>query len=62
MTDQEIRQQVRKIMYENMISGHADAVHADFHYTRPAAGRYPYQFFWDTCLHIYILVALSITL
>jgi glycogen debranching enzyme len=59
MTEKEIRQRVSKIMYENMISGHADAVLTDFHYTRPSSGRYPFQFFWDTCLHIYVLTALG---
>ena len=30
-----------------------------FHFTRPSPERYPYQFFWDTCFHVFILCVLE---
>ncbi|WP_373060363.1 amylo-alpha-1,6-glucosidase, partial [Zunongwangia sp. H14] len=30
-----------------------------FHFTRPSPGTYPYQFFWDTCFHVFIFCALG---
>lgn len=59
MSDQEIRKKVRELIYENMISGYSKAADQDFHYTKPSPGRYPFQFFWDTCLHVFILSALG---
>lgn len=59
MTDNEIRKKVKEIMYTNMISGYSKAANAHFHYTKPSPGRYPFQFFWDTCLHVFILTALG---
>lgn len=58
MTDQQIFEQTRKVIYENMIKRLRDGK-ASFHYTKPSPERYPYQFFWDTCFHVYILVALG---
>lgn len=58
MTDQEIFESAKKVLYENMIKGHRDG-HTSFHYTKPSPGRYPFQFFWDTCFHVFILSALG---
>lgn len=60
MTDEQIFDKTRAIIYDNMINGQKrlnDRV-INFHYTKPAPGRYPYQFFWDTCFHVFILTAL----
>lgn len=59
MTDNEIRNKVKEIIHANMISGHSKSVDADFHYTKPSPGTYPYQFFWDTCFHVFILNAMG---
>ncbi|MEK6478297.1 hypothetical protein WJR50_12200 [Catalinimonas sp. 4WD22] len=59
MSEEEIRKQVRKVMFDSMVSGYSRSADSDFHFTQPARGRYPYQFFWDTCLHIFILTALD---
>ncbi|MEX2591588.1 MAG: trehalase-like protein [Anditalea sp.] len=58
MTDKEIFESTRKVLYENMIKGHKDG-QLSFHYTKPSPGRYPFQFFWDTCFHVFILSALG---
>ena len=59
MREDELRERVRKLMHENMISGYARAADVHFHYTKPSPGTYPFQFFWDTCLHVFILTALG---
>ncbi|MDF9798397.1 glycogen debranching enzyme [Catalinimonas alkaloidigena] len=59
MGEEEIRERVRKLMHDNMISGYSKSAGSEFHFTQPSPGRYPYQFFWDTCLHIFILSALE---
>lgn len=58
-TDQELFEQVRKLLHDNMISGHCKDKKKSFHYTKPSPGRYPFQFFWDTCFHVFILSALE---
>ncbi len=46
-------------MFENMVAGYSKSTNTHFHYTKPSPGRYPFQFFWDTCLHVFILTALG---
>lgn len=58
MTDYEIREGARKIIFRNMIKGRKKDGRY-FHYTKPSPERYPYQFFWDTCFHVFILAALD---
>ena len=58
MTDYEIREGARKTIFRNMIKGRKKDGRY-FHYTKPSPERYPYQFFWDTCFHVFILAALD---
>ncbi|MBK6264057.1 trehalase-like protein [Marivirga sp. S37H4] len=58
MTEKEIFERTRKLIYENMIKGRSKNG-KKFHYTKPAPERYPFQFFWDTCYHVFILSALG---
>ncbi|WP_237144699.1 amylo-alpha-1,6-glucosidase [Pontibacter pamirensis] len=57
LNDEQIEQQVRKIMYDNMIEGHKRDY--TYHYTRPSPETYPFQYFWDTCFHVCTLTALG---
>lgn len=59
MTDEEIAEKTRKVLYENMIKGVLPGKGIRFHYTKPSQGTYPYQFFWDTCFHVFILASLG---
>ena len=59
MTDKEIFDETKRVIYKNMIKGHLDDGKARFHYTKPSPGTYPFQFFWDTCFHVFILSALG---
>ncbi|MCC9167449.1 hypothetical protein [Pontibacter harenae] len=57
LSDEEIEQQVRKLLYNNKIEGHNGGY--TFHYTKPSPGTYPFQYFWDTCFHALTLTALG---
>lgn len=57
LSDKEIEQRVRRLLYDNMIEGHNGGY--TFHYTKPSPGTYPFQYFWDTCFHVYILTSLG---
>ncbi|RIJ34500.1 trehalase-like protein [Pontibacter oryzae] len=57
MTDAQIEAQVREVLYANMIEGQNGGY--TFHYTKPSPGTYPFQYFWDTCFHVYTLTALE---
>ncbi|WP_224994693.1 amylo-alpha-1,6-glucosidase [Cesiribacter sp. SM1] len=58
-SDQELFDRVRKLLHENMIKGHCRGKEIEFHYTKPSPSRYPFQFFWDTCFHVFIFSALG---
>ena len=58
MTEEEIFDRVHKLMKENMEEGVVKG-NIPFHFTRPSSSRYPYQFFWDTCFHVFIFSALG---
>ena len=56
-SDEEIKARAREVLYKNMISGRKGGFH--YHYTKPSPGTYPFQYFWDTCFHIFTLTALG---
>lgn len=59
MTNQQIFERTRKVVYENMIQGKLKDLNTSFHYTKPSPGTYPFQFFWDTCFHVFILCSIG---
>ncbi|WP_347158983.1 amylo-alpha-1,6-glucosidase [Pontibacter chitinilyticus] len=56
-TDAQIKELVRELLYKNMISGRKAGF--NYHYTKPSPSTYPFQYFWDTCFHIFILTELG---
>ncbi|MFL9845258.1 amylo-alpha-1,6-glucosidase [Flavobacterium rhizosphaerae] len=58
MTDEELYKKVHEIIYKNMCDGTLDNG-MPYHFTKPSPGTYPFQFFWDTCFHVYIFTALG---
>ncbi|MDQ3654392.1 MAG: trehalase-like protein [Chloroflexota bacterium] len=58
-TEEEIRQAVRKMLLANTHEGWSDRFQTEYCYIQPSPGTYPYQYFWDTCLHVFILTALD---
>jgi len=58
-TDDDIRQAVREMLLANTHEGWSRRFGTDYCYIQPSPGTYPYQYFWDTCLHVFILTALG---
>jgi len=59
MNIEKIEEQVKSIMFDDMISGHSKSLGIDYCYTKPAREKYPFQYFWDTCFHIHILLRIG---
>ena len=59
MTDPEIREAVREMLLANTHEGWSRKFKTGFCYIQPSPGTYPYQYFWDTCLHVFILTGLG---
>ena len=59
MTDSDIREAVREMLLANTHEGWSRKFQTEYCYIQPSPGTYPYQYFWDTCLHVFILTALG---
>ena len=59
MSNEEIRKKVKKIMLDNVVRGYSKTFDYHFTYTKPSGKTYPFQYFWDTCIHIFILCGLK---
>ena len=55
----DLKGKVRDIIFSNMIKGYSKNLDMEYCYTKPAEERYPFQYFWDSCFHIYIFLALN---
>ncbi len=58
MTNKQLSQRIHQLLIDNMEKGGGEEK-PKFHFTRPSPGRYPFQFFWDTCFHVFILCSLE---
>ncbi|MDT0676976.1 MGH1-like glycoside hydrolase domain-containing protein [Autumnicola musiva] len=58
MTNKELFEKVNKLLNDNMEKG-GGKNKPFFHFTRPSPGTYPYNFFWDTCFHVFIFCSLG---
>ncbi len=59
MSNDEIREAVREILLANLHEGFSEHFDTPYCYMQPSPTTYPYQYFWDTCLHVFILTALE---
>ena len=59
LNEKQLREKIRKLMFDNMIHGHLKGMDVDYGFTQPSPQRYPFQYFWDTCFHVIILVAIG---
>ncbi|MBC5991899.1 amylo-alpha-1,6-glucosidase [Pontibacter cellulosilyticus] len=57
LSDEELIEQARDLLHRNMISG--ERAGFNYHFTKPSPETYPFQYFWDTCFHVFTLVALG---
>jgi glycogen debranching enzyme len=54
-----LRTNVRALLRRHLKEGYSGLLGQEYCYIRPAPGRYPFQWFWDTCFHIFILLHLG---
>lgn len=59
MTNQQFKDAVRNLMFANMMEGYSSLLDAHYCYVAPSKERYQFQWFWDTCFHVFILCALD---
>ncbi len=59
MTDFDIREAVWDMLIANTHEGWSRKFKTDYCYIQLSPGTYPYQYFWDTCLHVLILTGLG---
>lgn len=59
MDETELRERVRQLMYANLREGYSTFLKEDYCYIQPSPQKYPFQWFWDTFFHVYILCALK---
>lgn len=59
MSDSELIEKVRTLMFDNIKAGLSPYLNAHYCYVMPSPGNYPFQWWWDTCFNIFILCALD---
>lgn len=59
ITHHDVRTRVQAQLSNNLVHGHSDYFGVDYYAIQPSPTTYPYQYFWDTCLHNFILTQLG---
>jgi glycogen debranching enzyme len=59
MTEEALREAVRKLLLANARDGYSRLLGRHYCYVAPSPGTYPYQWFWDTCFHVIMLARLG---
>ena len=59
MKQDELKDRVRAVMLDNVKEGYSSLLGAHYCYVMPSKERYQFQWFWDTCFHVFILCALG---
>jgi hypothetical protein len=59
MKQGELKDRVRAVMLDNVKEGYSALLGAHYCYVMPSKERYQFQWFWDTCFHVFILSALG---
>ena len=59
ISDDEIRKRVRTLMFNNIRARVSPYLKSHYCYVMPSPEKYPFQWFWDTCFHTFILCALG---
>jgi len=54
-SEAKLKQRVKSILLANREKGYSRLAKTSFDFIKPAAKRYPFQYFWDTCLHVLML-------
>jgi glycogen debranching enzyme len=59
LSKQEIYRQVKALLAANINHGYSEEFQTEYWTIQPSPGTYPFQYFWDTCLHAFILTTLG---
>ena len=59
ISDDEIRKRVRTLMYNNVRARVSPYLKKHYCYVMPSPAKYPFQWWWDSCFHTFILCALD---
>lgn len=59
ISDKEIRARVRTLMYNNLRARVSPYLKKHYCYVMPSPEKYPFQWWWDSCFHTFILCALD---
>src|SRR3954470_8803532 len=59
LTDDELRTQVRHLLEQNTNEGYSVLLDHHYYYVQPSPKKYPFQWFWDTCFHVFMFCALQ---
>jgi len=54
-----LREDVHALLRRHLKEGYSGLLGREYCYIRPAPGRYPFQWFWDSCFHVVMLVRLG---
>ena len=54
-----LRAKVRDLLLSNVSEGHSKLLGEPYCYIQPSRDTYPYQFWWDTCFHVFMLCRLG---
>src|SRR5689334_17051312 len=57
--DDELRRRVRDLLLKNLTEGYSPLLKKHYCFIQPSPRTYPYQFWWDTCFHIFMLCRLG---
>ena len=55
MADDELQARVRDLLFRNLSEGYSPLLRKHYCFIKPSPSTYPYQFWWDTCFHIFML-------
>ncbi len=58
-TDDDLRQSVRSLLKANTHEGFSPLLDGHYCYIQPSRSKYWFQWFWDTCFHVFMLCALK---
>ncbi|MCG9972598.1 amylo-alpha-1,6-glucosidase [Christiangramia crocea] len=59
MSEKDLKEKVENLLMENLVTGYSKSQEVEYTFIKPSSNRYSYQYFWDTCFHVYILCAID---
>lgn len=59
LSQEEIRKRIRQLLADNTSHGYCEYFKHEYWTIHPSSGTYPFQYFWDSCLHAFILTGLG---